>query len=1022
MIDYKTCSRNVKAGKPFTSYFSRFTSDGQAQGAAARVDNPNGARTAKRCYQCGVEGGKLVAGASGGAFTVPYIAGAWSDSDSVPTIEEGLKVWESIARADLIAIVEGEKCAEAVRYYLRNASRPVAVLTAGGCKMAAKWNEWGSLIRDYRARHGVAAFCPVFILGDNDKPGRKAANETASGFMKAGFENVVYKIVDKRPDQTDAPRGYDIADYFDELNEQAGDDSAALHRFDFLYSQAAKYERAQSSIDAAAIVARALKAQEEQDQAARELLEDKSSAFDLERVPGVLARPARAIADKFAAPVMAVLTAELAAFGGFLGAYRFHLGIRGAKYYPVLASVVVGKSGSGKTPLLSVVTDPIFEIMRREEEEASARRQEAPALERQRAALLEQEKKLRAKLTNKQQEEARKLAKNGAADSRDSVDTLNEFSEYEEAAAVDTDVAKLARLIDHIKRLDVEINARNAGGQWYLQDYKSSQGLKLALQQNIERAASLRAAGLGGIPNGSIMFSDEAAPLYSVSRSPQSLSQEWAALNQLIDFKGITKGMTVTHESATITRASCAALFGVQPSACTFIKYGILRGNGFANRSLWAFFPLSDVDNRVMDIDAELKEWGALIEAAYNMPSTEFTASTECEARFEGYAADMAKLKKTASDRGDDDKSAYLAKAASLTAQVALVFHIARILDPRDDLGKEYKETGDAAAIPSVIDVDELENAISFVSAAIEERDKVWRILYETHKLTLADQLERDKKIFGAKLSPAAQRVLKLFATTPGEVYSATGEVEEEHDHVKYHFKYNVKYKILTVEDIRSRVAAYKTAARRALIDEELNKNGLLTLKPKRSGQKGESRRVLLSDWEFSDLDEEEDAAPYSAAASPVGAPESRQDAEDVETVELTRSDVHYHGETKTAPASSSLTREKKRAAANGLLKDHLDEVRDALKAAGWKEWRRSGDDVLFTRPERSGEDSNGALAVEGERLGRFYVNTSKEPGFDGEKPYSPLETLARAKFNGDEEEATRYVLDKYGRKAPRLN
>lgn len=444
----------------------------------------------------------------------------------------------------------------------------------------------------------------------------------------------------------------------------------------------------------------------------------KSGAFELTNLPGALARPARALTKRHAPSEIAPLTALLTAFGSFLGAYRFNLAISGDNYYPVLGAAIIGKAVVDKTPILAFAADPIQRIADREEEETKERRAKLPELERFRASLLEKENRLRAKMTPERQEAAQKLFENArAADSRDSV--------YEETPGVDADVKELARQIGEVERLDKQIAAHNVGGVKYLLDLYGAEDLKLDLLENLKRASAR-----GVISNGFLAIADGAARVFNPGSNPGRLYKDWADFKNLYRLASATRFKS--NNPVAIARESCGFLLSAHPVSCAFIKDPALRGHGFVNRLLWVYMTKPSPENDAPDIAPELKEWRELFEAAYHMPEARFTASPEYEKSFFKFADDMSKKKKTASDRGDDDKAAYLAKAADLTASISLVFHIARILDPQDDLGKEYRETGDAAAIPTVVAAETLENAIAYVAAMI---DRVWRILYETHKV-----------------------------------------------------------------------------------------------------------------------------------------------------------------------------------------------------------------------------------------------------------------------------------------------
>ena len=128
--------------------------------------------------------------------------------------------------AELVDIVEGEKCVDALcRLYEPDAGR--AVMTSQGGSSSAHRTDWSRLV----GKH-------VCIWPDNDEQGAKYANNVAELAMKAGARSV--RIV--KPFDGFGPGG-DVADYLDnaaneshlEKNEQRAElDARRLEAFDLI--------------------------------------------------------------------------------------------------------------------------------------------------------------------------------------------------------------------------------------------------------------------------------------------------------------------------------------------------------------------------------------------------------------------------------------------------------------------------------------------------------------------------------------------------------------------------------------------------------------------------------------------------------------------------------------------------------------------------------------------------------------------------------------------------------------------
>ncbi|MBP3559025.1 MAG: DUF3987 domain-containing protein [Thermoguttaceae bacterium] len=126
-----------------------------------------------------------------------------------------------------VCVVEGEKCADALRFLFKRVgieNAAVATTLPNGAKAAKRWSEYVDYLRG-RER--------VFYFADADEPGEAAARTFAEIVAGAGiaakivvFRPVVSSIGEtvafKRPGTNEpAPEKYDVADFVDDLREDA---------------------------------------------------------------------------------------------------------------------------------------------------------------------------------------------------------------------------------------------------------------------------------------------------------------------------------------------------------------------------------------------------------------------------------------------------------------------------------------------------------------------------------------------------------------------------------------------------------------------------------------------------------------------------------------------------------------------------------------------------------------------------------------------------------------------------------
>jgi hypothetical protein len=240
-----------------------------------------------------------------------------------------------LAAAKRVVVCEGEKASDAAR-----SLGFVATTSAGGSQAAGK--------TDWRPLAGKE----VWIMPDNDAPGRKYADTVASILAKLAPAPTLRVV-----ELPELPEGGDIVDWID------------------AHGDAAEPDAMRAEIEALAHTVEPRNAADADDLAFR--------PFPVDALPkpirGFVAAGARAIGCDPSYLALPLLTATAAAVGN---TRRLELK-RGWSAPPILWGAIVGESGTAKTPAFKLVMRPIHERQRKAlERHAEAMKQHEAALAR----------------------------------------------------------------------------------------------------------------------------------------------------------------------------------------------------------------------------------------------------------------------------------------------------------------------------------------------------------------------------------------------------------------------------------------------------------------------------------------------------------------------------------------------------------------------------------------------------------------------------------------------------------------
>ncbi len=317
----------------------------------------------------------------------------------------------------VVFIVEGEKCADALQKRVLNVVNKAPenarrhILDAlkltetpadtcfiasciGGATGANRWGEYVEILR------GKA----VVVCADNDEPGRKAARRIAETLLNGGVENVSLSTFETRPDGSEAPEKYDVADWLDDWNATNEEDQNKRVGgfFRWLYSNLETPSETfapgtfggtlagspppnavlplprQEGNATGANAANAPETDDEIDPQTEREIDEAAPDFPLDALPFFIGDYCAAVAKKRNVPPEAVAIAALATVGAAVGS-RVVLDVpelerRGI--IPNVSAFIVGQSGAGKSDVLHDATFPVADRQQKRNVEREEARQE----------------------------------------------------------------------------------------------------------------------------------------------------------------------------------------------------------------------------------------------------------------------------------------------------------------------------------------------------------------------------------------------------------------------------------------------------------------------------------------------------------------------------------------------------------------------------------------------------------------------------------------------------------------------
>ncbi|MDO5579746.1 MAG: DUF3987 domain-containing protein [Planctomycetia bacterium] len=230
-----------------------------------------------------------------------------------------------------VIITEGEKCADTAREVLSLAGDICATTLAGGANSARHWETMLSYLENKGS---------VFICEDNDRPGRTFAIVTAYAIKENCPDVDVYIVpFDKKPNGEIAPEKYDIADYIQDLGDISNLEKAE-HLIEF-FTNVTPFDVDCMSVDP-------------------DEPEEKDPPFPVELFHPSIKEYGLDVATLTKTDPSFFCTGAMSALSCAIGKrFIFNFSRWGERILPTFNGVVIGVSGSGKSPAVKQALKPI---------------------------------------------------------------------------------------------------------------------------------------------------------------------------------------------------------------------------------------------------------------------------------------------------------------------------------------------------------------------------------------------------------------------------------------------------------------------------------------------------------------------------------------------------------------------------------------------------------------------------------------------------------------------------------------
>lgn len=497
--------------------------------------------------------------------------------------------------------------------------------------------------------------------------------------------------------------------------------------------------------------------------------------FPLEALPKDTRILIEGLKETIGSPFGASFATLMTVSSGFLGKdkARIYTPCRPFLMFPpMIHTLLVGKSGSGKTPLTSFFLAPIYEY------------------DKQARTFYNNEKRRKARI----------------------------FKELESLYTSDKQTDDDKRTID---RNELILEFLQTGGASYVTDWKSVEAI-----HNYSIANETYAAIDGRAQDGFILARGNAASFFFRGYNHADIQKTldfWSELDNIADGKSKPSIAVTRKDAGTPLRfVGAGYLLEAQDDCFYCVNVKNLQGNGLINRFLLAYTPKDRTPRLSPKTDLDpwglSEQWREKIRFIHEFQGAPFLL--DCAEDLTRYSERLRGLADDAENEGDALKASFIDKLYGITCQIALNLHIQKLATQGRQLeflgGLPNESTRvDFATAPewTRISSETFQNAVKLAEYYRKTWNMIIPIISEASKPTISTVGTTNDGTLD-RLPPGSQRVYDVISE-----YGEPFDLFQEGDGLG---------RALDIKGINSRLSRYQDKAKRTSDDDGLIQSGLM--------------------------------------------------------------------------------------------------------------------------------------------------------------------------------------------------
>lgn len=438
--------------------------------------------------------------------------------------------------------------------------------------------------------------------------------------------------------------------------------------------------------------------------------------FDSSVLPNCLGGYIDEIANKYHINNACLALSALSLVGSFSG-YKYYiiddkLGYCENKLYSKTGVIIVGKSGTGKTPLFESLTAPIQQIENKGKRLYCQRLQKAQEL--QRKAQQAKNELYRIDRQNKRNRNAL---------------TLEEVEAQE----------KHIRELEALTALEFTDEAQEPNAPaLYLVKPKSAEGVKRVLLNNLQNEHR----------NGVIVATSEASNIFNINGGIDRALERFTQYSEILDgddFNEITITTRGAGEYYQEGKKFAGFLTAIQPEPLSkFLKYDSLQGQGFLNRFIKIYLNPTNEAPTITPISKDKKQdYFNIFEALDRSKGGAFSLSNKAIDIYQGWRVKNRQRRKNEQEQGNENEASFLSKIESIALCFAQSIALCRLVE------NEQLDEG-----RYIINDEDIKSALYVTEKAIEYTFNCNTLLYRS--------LERGEQNTLSKLTQLEENTLEV--------------------------------------------------------------------------------------------------------------------------------------------------------------------------------------------------------------------------------------------------------------------